>query len=61
MEKVATVSSEATWAVQEVLLKKHDYKDLLSQIRIIVPIRPGSTTQTKPPPACRVLRWLSGF
>jgi hypothetical protein len=60
MEKVTAVSSEATSAVKQVLQKKHGGTDLLSQVRIIVPIRPGAPTRTKPQPACSVLRWLTG-
>ncbi|MGI6129422.1 MAG: hypothetical protein ACOYEO_04935 [bacterium] len=60
MKKVATVSSEATFAVHKVLQKKQGDNDLLSRVRIIVPIRPRSLSETKRQLAAPVLRWLIG-
>lgn len=57
MEKVSAVEIEVTSAAKEALLRLHGDSNLLSQVRIIVPIR-REEARTGPRHACPVLRWL---
>ncbi|HHT70296.1 MAG: hypothetical protein WAO22_00950 [bacterium] len=57
MEKMTPVKTEATSAVKKAFLRLHGDSTLLSEVRIIVPIRPEEAA-AKTRHACPVWRWF---
>lgn len=59
MKKAPKVETEASCVLKEALLKSHGGRTFLSQMHIIIPIRPEEA-KTSPKRACSILRWFKG-